>query len=988
MSLSDQEVFMRWVSRRDAEAFSELVRRYAGMVYSTCRRVLRNESGAEEITQDCFAQLVAFPGKSPLHPAAWLHGMATDKSLMRLRAEARRRGREQEHAVQQTPARDVSWKDIYDMVDAAICELPEVVREPAVMHFLCGKSHGEISQELGIPCRTISNRIDRGIDLLGGALRRRGLTLTGTSLGVFLFTHLSEAEPLPETLTATLGKLALAHTAGAPLSAPGVLGGILGAKLLVAVIASVIVAAAAITVGKPLVQQKKPEPVSPQAVSRADTIKAEGEQEGVSGADTLLPSPGVPGQDTASISGRVIDKTISYHPEQLATIQFSSKEEWADNNKVGEAIVKARVFEEANKPLSGVLVTAKREGILRTAVSDEQGVYCIENLKPGFYAVHAERPSGAIVVGDRSVQSRDVSLQAGEKRGKVDFSFRFDALTITGHVRDSAGKPISGAAIEVNRDPEWVGESNTRHIEPMLGTTDSEGFFQFSGLAPMDIRNAGIYLYRGSAESEESEMRYALTVRAKGYGLAKIVVPGLSENLIRQAEIWMTELAKMRERSGAGPLETPMERSPEVFLPPSTGDTITGMDIVLDAGAVVSGQVIDTQGVAVARKYLAMGFEQRVEDIPLGTKCIPVPPKGLTTDTEGRFSFVDVAPQTYVFSMGRENDFQRTRNDPLPVNAGDRIENLQLVVESLAERGQLSGALVDAMTGKPVKNASISVGAIVSPIEKHPVAGAKEIDAERGTFSVKNVTPGATVLKFWAEGYPIVETPMEIAAGVNPSVTIKMPPEGIIEGTLSVNGEPVKGSVSARRVDGLELPTEYEWTQSYMTAQTDPDGNYTIKGLPAAQYHVQMDARPYENPSLHVSSLGHVTVIAGQTARLDLNAAFGAARVYGILQPCDTHKKAYLELLAGEWTGCDWDNPDERMQHWLAARAKYEEIRERMEFEFPQLSPGIYTLHAQCYIRKDGREERITEQPQVWRVVTVQEGGNVEQNLDLPATVE
>ncbi len=683
-----------------------------------------------------------------------------------------------------------------------------------------------------------------------------------------------------------------------------------------------------------------------------------------------------------------MDKTISYHPEQLSTIQFPSKEDWADNNKVGEAMVRAKVFEEANKPLPGVLVIAKREGILRTAVSDEDGVYYLENLKPGFYGVHAERPNGAIVGGDRSVQSRDVSVRAGEQKKKVDFSFRFDGITITGHVRDAAGKPVAGASVEVKRDPEWIGESNTHYMEPVRGTTDSEGFFEFSGLAPMDIRNAGLFLYSGHGESAESEMRYALTVRAKGYGWAKIVVPGISEHLGQQAETWMVELLKMRERSGADPLETPVDRSPDVFLPPSTGNTITGIDFVLETGASVSGQVIDTMGAPVARKYLVMGFEQGMEDSAPSMKNIPVPPKGLTTDMEGRFSFVDVAPHTYVFRVGREEDFQKTRNEPLPVKAGDRIENLQLVVESLAERGQLSGTLVDAMTGRPVKKASITIGEIVSPIEKHPVVGARAIDAERGTFLIKNITPGTTILKSWAEGYPIVETSVDILAGANPPVTIKMPREGIIEGTLSVNGEPVKGSVSARRVDGQELPTEYAWTQSCMTVQADTAGNYSIKGLPAGPYHVRMDATPFDDPNQHASSLGQTTVAAGQTARLDLNIVTGTAKIQGVFTPCETHQKAFVELLAGEWTGCDWENPDDQLQHWLAIRARRDEIAGRVGFEFPQLPSGTYTLHAQCYNRKDDKGERVNENPHIWRVVTLQEEGNVEQNLDFQNELE
>ncbi|HPO12850.1 MAG TPA: sigma-70 family RNA polymerase sigma factor [Candidatus Hydrogenedentes bacterium] len=982
MSLSDQEVFMRWAGRRDAEAFSELVRRYAGIVFATCRRVLRNESDAEEITQDCFEQLVLFSGKPPIHPAAWLHGMATNKSLMRMRAEERRRRREQEYAVLRANAHEVTWNDIAGFVDAAIHELPEAVRAPVVMHFLGGKTHAAIAEEMGIPRRTVSNRIERGVELLGESLRHRGLTLTGASLGVFLFTHLSEAETLPETVTAALEKLALAHAAGSPITASGLLGGIFGAKQVAAATLVVVALAAAIGINKiAYAPRSSGDPATP-AVSQMEGEKTEGDTESFSSADANASSLVDLFHTSAGIAGNVLDKTMMYRPEQLAAVQFSTPEEWGDNNKVGEAIVKAKVIEEANKPLSGVLVVAKGEGIVRTAVSDENGRYHIDKLKPGSYGVHAECPSGAIVGGDHSVQSQDVSVQPFENKTNVDFSFRFNGLTITGHVKDTAGKPIEGAAIEVKRNPEWLGQYNDSYMEPLLGITDSEGFFQMTGLAPMDILSAGKYLHNGGTESE---VIYGLYARAKGYGPAGIGVVAISENLERQAEIWLTELLKLQERSGAGRPEDMVVRAPDVFLPPSTGDTITGIDFVLESGALVSGRVIDTRGVSVAEKHLSMGFERRPET-PQAVKCVPIQPKGVTTDAEGRFSFIDVAPQTYVFNVGREHDYQRTRNDPLQVNAGDHIENLQLVVESLADRGQISGMLVDAVTGNPLRNASVKLSKLESPIEKNPITGEKEVDAERGTFIIRNITPGTAILESSAEGYSMVETPVEIMAGDNPPITVKLPPGGIIEGTISFNGEPIKGSVSARRADGQELLMEHNWNRSYVTMDTDPSGNFFIKRLPGAQYYVQMDAAPYEDASIHVTSLGQVGVVAGQTARLDLNAVSGTATIRGTFIPSDLHRKGFMELLAGEWQGCDWDNPDEKLQHWLAIRAKRDEISKRVEFEFSQLLPGTYTLHAECYYRKDEQEESLSERPQIWRVIKVQEGAALEIILEFPSS--
>jgi hypothetical protein len=57
MSTADHTLLDRWNRTRDADAFAELVTRYAGLVYGTCRRVLRDEREAEDVSQECFVKL-------------------------------------------------------------------------------------------------------------------------------------------------------------------------------------------------------------------------------------------------------------------------------------------------------------------------------------------------------------------------------------------------------------------------------------------------------------------------------------------------------------------------------------------------------------------------------------------------------------------------------------------------------------------------------------------------------------------------------------------------------------------------------------------------------------------------------------------------------------------------------------------------------------------------------------------------------------------
>ncbi len=56
--MTDVTLWQRWQSERDPEAFAELVSRYSGLVFGTCRRILGNAADAEDVTQECFLEIL------------------------------------------------------------------------------------------------------------------------------------------------------------------------------------------------------------------------------------------------------------------------------------------------------------------------------------------------------------------------------------------------------------------------------------------------------------------------------------------------------------------------------------------------------------------------------------------------------------------------------------------------------------------------------------------------------------------------------------------------------------------------------------------------------------------------------------------------------------------------------------------------------------------------------------------------------------------
>ena len=90
MNETDALLLESWMHERNADAFKTLARRYAGMVFGTCKRILNNPTEAEDAAQECFELLATTQKPVGEYLAPWLHRAACNKALTRLRSERRR----------------------------------------------------------------------------------------------------------------------------------------------------------------------------------------------------------------------------------------------------------------------------------------------------------------------------------------------------------------------------------------------------------------------------------------------------------------------------------------------------------------------------------------------------------------------------------------------------------------------------------------------------------------------------------------------------------------------------------------------------------------------------------------------------------------------------------------------------------------------------------------------------------------------------------
>lgn len=434
MPVADGELLGRWIERRDPEAFRALVTRYASMVYATCRRVLGNAAEAEDVAQECFETL-AFETTPPSgHLGAWLHRVATNRALDHMKSAHRRRSRERRYAAEAPEPAAITWDDVYPLVDGAIATLPEELRVPLIAAYLDGQTHRAIAKDLGIPRRTVTNRIGRAIDAVRAELVRRGVPVVGVALATMFATHAAEAAPA--SLVAQLGRIAIsgAGSAAAPASTTtatattvGVL--MMSNKTAIGFGVGLLVFAAWLLIFHAVI---KPWMDTPAPTSSAT----------ISVAPAALPHAAIPVERSLesntvmpALDVAVADAIVKPKDDSKGTVRLLG----SVMDDAGYAVEAARVRLEIARDALGFDVVRVLE-----SNTDERGIFVIEDVTPfenGSITATAE--------GYVPVPCKDLSIAPGSGDRAVDFVLARGRHFISGHVVDPQRRPIAGAEVQL-----------------------------------------------------------------------------------------------------------------------------------------------------------------------------------------------------------------------------------------------------------------------------------------------------------------------------------------------------------------------------------------------------------------------------------------------------------------------------------------------------------------------------------------------------------
>jgi RNA polymerase sigma factor (sigma-70 family) len=209
---NDFALLERFAGSGDEEAFAEIVKRYAGVVYATSYRVTQDRGRAEDVSQEVFFRLLRRPQAVSQSLGGWLHQCATRLALDDVRSETARRKREANRRLElpETGEQATTWTEISPHVDEALATLPEEFRTLLVSHFLQGKSQNAIAVETRTSPATISRRMRDAVTALRAELRRKGVVVAPALLvGLTRMNAPSQAALTPNTLMAELGKMAI-----------------------------------------------------------------------------------------------------------------------------------------------------------------------------------------------------------------------------------------------------------------------------------------------------------------------------------------------------------------------------------------------------------------------------------------------------------------------------------------------------------------------------------------------------------------------------------------------------------------------------------------------------------------------------------------------------------------------------------------------------------------------------------------------------------
>ena len=140
----------------------DLFRRYGPMVIRRCRRLLKDEDEALEVSQDVFVQLLRRRGRlDARQPSSLLYRIATNLSLNRIRDRKRRPTTNDEDLLDRIASLEepTARLEARSVLEHLFGKHQESSRVIAVLHFVDGLTLEEVAKKVGMSVSGVRKRL-------------------------------------------------------------------------------------------------------------------------------------------------------------------------------------------------------------------------------------------------------------------------------------------------------------------------------------------------------------------------------------------------------------------------------------------------------------------------------------------------------------------------------------------------------------------------------------------------------------------------------------------------------------------------------------------------------------------------------------------------------------------------------------------------------------------------------------------------------------
>jgi RNA polymerase sigma-70 factor (ECF subfamily) len=162
----DEFLVEQFKATRDNHYFDLLIRRHAQRVFNACRRMLNNDTVAEELTQDTF--MSAFIHVDDFHGGvfySWLWRIARNRCVNHLRSAVVARERSENEVLEAMPFPEKPEADfvLAEQIRTVLDELAPPQRLSLKLFYLEGYSYREIAGITGFPAGKVKSYLQNGM---------------------------------------------------------------------------------------------------------------------------------------------------------------------------------------------------------------------------------------------------------------------------------------------------------------------------------------------------------------------------------------------------------------------------------------------------------------------------------------------------------------------------------------------------------------------------------------------------------------------------------------------------------------------------------------------------------------------------------------------------------------------------------------------------------------------------------------------------------